>query len=149
MTAAWSVYDIFAGNHGKKEMDFANDTFKAALVTSSYTFSAAHEVYSDITNELSTANGYTNGGVALTSVTWTDIGSGVWRFDCADFGWTASGGSITARRLIIYNDTVSSPVKPLLACCLLDDSPADVTAVDGAPFTIAVHANGLFRTSAS
>jgi hypothetical protein len=60
-------------------------TFKVTLHTSSYTFAATHNVYADLTNELATANGYTNGGLALASVTWTQT-SGTATFDAAEYG---------------------------------------------------------------
>jgi hypothetical protein len=49
-------------------------TIKVTLHSSSYTFSASHSVYADLTNELSTASGYTNGGQTLTSVSWGQSG---------------------------------------------------------------------------
>src|SRR6188768_1864814 len=75
-------------------------SFKVTLHTSSYTFAATHQVYADLTNELSTANGYTNTGLALSSVTFNRSGAVV-TFDAADSVWTASGGSIVARRAVI------------------------------------------------
>ena len=56
--------DLQSGN-----IDVANDTIKVALVTSGYTFDAGHQFFSDITNELSTAGGYTAGGATITSPT--------------------------------------------------------------------------------
>ena len=49
--------------------------------------------------------------------------------------WTASGGSIVARFAVIYE--VAGNV---LCYCLLDSTPADVTATDGN--TLTVGANG-------
>ena len=49
------------------------NTFKLTLHTSSFTPSASMEVYADLTNELSTANGYTSGGNTLSGVALTLI----------------------------------------------------------------------------
>lgn len=119
---------------------------KVTLHTSAYTPNAAtHTVYADLTNELSTANGYTNGGLALSSVTWTQS-STVAIFDAADSTWTASGGSITARYAVLrLVGTFDGAVDPLIAYILLDSAPADVTATDGNPLTLQWHANGIFR----
>ena len=111
------------------------------------TLGGTNDVYGDLTNEHSNANGYTTGGVALTGITWVEA-SGTVTFDCNDAVWTASGGSITARFAVIYKDaTVNSVVKPLLCVCLLDTAPADVTATTGNTLTVAINASGIFTLS--
>jgi hypothetical protein len=119
-------------------------TFKVTLHTSSYTFAATHNVYADLTNELSTAVGYTNGGVALAGVTWTQSG-GTATFDANDTTWTASGGSIVARRAVIRAiGTFNTQVDPLVASILLDTTPADVTTTDTNVLTLQYNASGIF-----
>lgn len=110
------------------------------------TLSVGTGVYGDLTSEVATAFGYTIGGTALTP-TWTDV-SGVETFDTTNAAWTASGGSIVARYAVIYkNATVNSIVKPLLAVCVLDTTPADRTATTGQVFTVAINASGVFSAS--
>jgi hypothetical protein len=100
-----------------------------------------------LTNELSTANGYTNGGATLSSVTW-DHSSAISTFDAADTAWTASGGSITSRRAIVRAiGTFNGQVDPLVACILMDTTPADVTATDGNALTLVWNAAGIFTIS--
>lgn len=119
-------------------------TVKVTLHSSSYTFAATHSVYADLTNELSTANGYTNGGATLGSVSWDQTG-GTATFDAADTTWTASGGSIVARRAVIrVVGTINSQVDPLIASVLLDTTPADVTTTTGNTLTLAWNASGIF-----
>lgn len=111
------------------------------------TLTTGTDVYGDLTNEHANGNGYTTGGVAITGVTWTES-SGTITFDCDNAVWTASGGSIVARFAVIYkNATVNSIVKPLLCVCLLDTTPANVTATDGNTLTIAINASGVFTVS--
>lgn len=145
MTASITVYQSFAEYIADGTIDLDTDTFKVTLHSSSYTPSAStHTVYADLTNELSTANGYTNGGGTLASVTWTRSG-GTATFDAADFVWTASGGSITARYAVIRKDgTANAIVSPLVAYILLDTTPADVTATAGNTFTLQWNASGIF-----
>src|SRR5665213_1781694 len=89
--------------NGKKHLadgtfDLDTNTFKISLHTSSSNANtlATSSVFADITNELTTANGYTAGGITLSSVTWTNTsGSMAWTF--AAVVWTASGAGITAR----------------------------------------------------
>jgi len=141
MAASISFYDSFKEYVADGTIDLDTHTFKVMLVSSSYTFSAAHTVKADITNELSTANGYTAGGEALTSVTWGQTG-GTATFDAADTQWTASGAGITARRAVIYDDTAAND--ELVASILLDTTPADVTATAGNTLTLQWNASGIF-----
>lgn len=128
---------------GDATVDLDSDTFNITLHTSSYTPSGAHDVYADLSGELSTANGYTSGGAALSSVTWTRS-SGVTKFDTADQVWTASGGSIVARYAVVRSVTANK----LIGYFLLDDTPADLTATDGNTMTIGPHAsNGWFSVT--
>jgi hypothetical protein len=134
MAALFTFYNSFKEYMADGTIDLDSHTFKVMLTSSSYTPSAStHTVKADVTNELSTANGYTAGGAALTSVTWTSSG-GTSTFDAANTSWTASGGSITARYAVIYDDTAAND--ELVAYILLDTTPADVTATSGNNLTI-------------
>lgn len=144
MAASITFYNSFREYIADGTIDLDTDTFKVTLHTSTYTPSAAHTVYADLTNELATANGYTNGGVALSSVTWGHT-SGTATFDAADTTWTASGGSIVARYAVIRKDgTANAIVSPLVAYVLLDTTPADVTTTTGNTLTLAWNASGIF-----
>jgi hypothetical protein len=132
---------------GTFDMDNASLGLTMALFLSTSncdTLSVGTGIYGDLTNEVATNFGYTQGGVALTGETWTNSAS-VSTFDCDNVVWTASGGSITARFAVIYcNATVNTIVKPLLCVSLLDTTPADVTATTGNTLTIAINASGVF-----
>jgi len=148
----WKVYEIAKKYLADGTHDLDDTTnWKVALFLSTSnanTLSVGTNVYGDLTNEHANANGYTTGGVANTSETWTNSG-GTITFDMStDPTWTASGGSITARFAVIYrNATVNTIVKPLLCVCLLDTTPADVTATDGNTLTIVINASGIFTLS--
>ena len=116
--------------------DFDTDSFQMALFLSTSNIGAASTTYAGLTNEVANANGYSTGGKALTmSVTGTTTVT----VDCDDQTWTASGGSITARFAVIYE--VAGNV---VAYCLLDSTPADVTATDGNTLTVQINASGIF-----
>ena len=145
MAASLTFYQSFREYLGDGTIDLDTHTFKVLLTSSSYTPSAStHTVKADVTNELSTANGYTSGGATLGSVTWTRSGGTV-TFDAADTQWTASGGSITARYAVIYDDTAASD--ELVCYILLDTTPADVAATAGNTFTLSWSASGIFTLS--
>jgi hypothetical protein len=142
MAASITFYNSFKEFIADGTTDLDTNTFKVLLTSSSYTPSAStHTVKADVTNELATANGYTAGGATLGSVTWGQSG-GTATFDAADTVWTASGGSITARYAVIYDDTSASDI--LVAYILLDTTPADVTATSGNTLTLAWNASGIF-----
>jgi hypothetical protein len=142
MTASVSFYNNWKAAVNDAALRAA--TVKATLHASSYTFSAAHSVYADLTNELATALGYTNGGASLASIAWGQSG-GTATFDADDTAWTASGGSIVARRAVLrVVGTINSQVDPLILSILLDSSPADVTCTDGNSLTMIWNALGIF-----
>lgn len=108
-----------------------------ALVTSSYTFSAAHTVWADVsTYEVANGDGYTTGGVALGSLSVNST-----RFDSADASWAAL--TKTFRAGVLYlNDTVNAIVNPLIAYILFDSTPADIT-MTGGTFTVQWSSSGI------
>lgn len=142
--ATITLYQSFSEYLGDGTFDMDGNSFKVSLHSSSYTPSAStHTVYANLTNELSTANGYTNGGQSLASVVWTRTG-GTTKFDAADTVWTAAGGSIVARYAVIRAvGTLNGVVDPLVAYILLDSAPADKTATDTNTFTLAWNASGI------
>jgi hypothetical protein len=146
----WKVYDSGKLHlaDGTFDMDNASLGLTMALFLSAGNANTlTNDVYGDLTNEHANSFGYTTGGQALTGETWLDS-SGTITFDCDNVIWTASGGSITARYAVIYcNATVNTIVKPLLCVCVLDVTPADVTATTGNTLTIAINASGVFTLS--
>jgi hypothetical protein len=118
--------------------DLDTDTFLMALFLSTSNIGAGSTTYAGLTNEHANANGYTTGGINLgqlalsgtTTVTVDETTNPV---------WTASGGSITARFAVIYESGGR-----VLCYCLLDNTPADVTATDGNTLTVNFHASGIF-----
>lgn len=121
--------------------DLDSDTFKVALFLSSSNLGAASTTYAGLTGEHANGNGYTTGGVSIGSLTLSGTTT-VTVDDPADVVWTASGGLITARYAVIYEDGGD-----VLCYCLLDSTPADVTATDGNTLTVAFHASGIFTLS--
>lgn len=146
----FKLYELAKKYIGDGTHDLDDTTnWKIALFLSTSnanTLSVGTNVYGDLTNEHANGNGYLTGGLALTGITWTNSG-GTISFACSNAVWTASGGSITARFAVIYrNATVNGIVKPLLCVCLLDTTPADVTATTTNTFTITMP-TALFQLS--
>jgi len=147
---AWIIHDkaklyIGAGAGG---IDLDADVFKIGLALStSNVGTTSIDGYATLTNEHAGVNGYATGGEIITGITWTES-AGVITFDGADTIWTAAGGSIVARYAFIYDDTVTLPVaKPILAHCLLDATPADVTITSGNTLTVQQSVSGIFTVN--
>jgi hypothetical protein len=122
-------------------------TLKLAIVTSAYTVDqAAHDFFADITNEV-TGTGYTAGGNACASPTWTGPdGSGVLTFDASDpatWSQNASGFS-NGRRAILYYDTGTAATSRLVGYS--NDFGADAGNVAG-DFSVTFSASGIYTSS--
>lgn len=131
------VYSSFKRDIANGSIDLDTDTIKCALVTSTYSPSAAHDKFDDITNEVS-ATGYTSGGATLASVTVATSGTlGV--FDAADVTWANS--SIVAHGAVLYKSTGTASTAPLIAYV---DFGSDYTSSSG-NFTITWNASGILN----
>lgn len=130
-----------------KEIDFLADTIKVQLHTSAYTPNQdTHDYQNDLTNEVANGNGYTTGGVTLTSKT-NSSSTNVVTFDSADPQWTSSGSGFTARRLVMLDTTPgTSTTNPLI---LWSDFGQDETASGGGTFTYQVNASGWATITAT
>ena len=135
---AWTFTDGGRTRLLNGTFDIDTDTFLCALFLSTSNIGAASTTYAGVTNEHANANGYTTGGISMGPLTLAGTTT-VTVDDPADLVWTASGGSITARFAVIYESAGD-----VLCYCLLDSTPADVTATDGNTLTIALHASGIF-----
>lgn len=143
--ATFTFFDEFKKYLGDGTIDLDSHTFKAVLSNTAPTV-GTDTVLANIT-QIANGNGYTTGGVTLSSVTWTETGAGtaIWRWNAADFTWTASGGSIaTFRYVVVYDDTPSSPADPLVG---LLDYGTTLVITSGNAFTVDIGASGIFELS--
>lgn len=145
---AWKAYNSFKEYLGDGTIDMDGDVFKMALFdVGSNATSLGVIRYGSLTSEQANANGYTTGGKTVTASVWSLNGSTV-TFDGSNVAWTASGGSITVRYAVIYDDTVSAVATDANVCMTtLDNSPADVTVTDGNTLTIQINASGILTLS--
>ena len=135
--SAWAVYNEWKASIGLKTMNLNTDSIKVALFQSTSNCGSVSLVtaqYATLTNQVASASGYTTGGV-VCAPTYNQT-AGTATFDTADASWTASGGSITARFAVVYDDTATN--KDLIAYCTLDATPADVTVTTGNTLTIQI-----------
>lgn len=134
----WTFTDASRTDMLNGTYDLDTDTFLMALFLSTSNIGAASTTYAGVTNEHANANGYTTGGISLGALTLSGTTT-VTVDETTDPVWTASGGSITARFAVIYKSAGR-----VLCYCLLDNTPADVTATNGNTLTVAFHDSGIF-----
>ena len=142
----WKLYGPAKKAIADGTIDLDSDSFKINLYlsTSNCDTLTAHDALADLTNQVATNYGYTQSTKAVTLTTSGTTGT-VTVDETTNPVWTASGGSITARFAVIYDDTHADDMP--LCVCLLDTTPADVTATDGNTLTITMNASGIFTLS--
>ena len=106
--------------------DISDDTFKVALVTSSYTPDKdTHEHFDDVTNEVS-GTGYTAGGNTVTGTLTLDNANDKLTLEFASTNWTSA--TITARGAVYYSSTGTASTSTLIA---FNDFGSDVAVTSG------------------
>lgn len=104
-TDTFNFFNSFSEYIGDGTIDMDNDTFKLALTNSAPV--ATNTQLSNIT-QIAGANGYTTGGTALTTATWTRS-TNTATFASDDVVFTASGGAIaTFRYAVLYSVTAAN-----------------------------------------
>jgi hypothetical protein len=135
------AYPMLFSTTWNKEADLDTDTIKCALSNTAYTYAATHKYFdaapfNTAWTELTTANGYTAGGVTLTSPTITNGQTTSWT--AGNAVWTSTG-TLSATSAVVYDSTPASN-KPLISYVLFGGT---VTAASGATLTIAWNASGI------
>ena len=111
------IYNSAIDEMARADIDFEVDTFKAMLVTSSYTPNKdTHDFRDDVTNEAS-GTGYTAGGATSTVTVTKDTANDKVTIQFGAVSWSSStitargcvyyksrGGASSADELVAYND---------------------------------------------
>ena len=127
--ATATKFDCLGENVMEKVHDFGADTFKLLLTNSAPL--VTNTLKANLT-EISAGNGYTAGGATI-SLTSSSQTSGLYKWNVVDVVISASGGSIGPFRYpVVYNDTPSSPLDPLV---MFYDYGASITLNAGETFT--------------
>lgn len=126
-----------------RRVDWVSDTIKTTLHTNSYTFAQdTDDFFNDATNELSTAGGYTAGGVTLGTKS-IDVGTTLQvRLIAANAQWTSA--TFTARQAVVWADTAgASSTDPLM----MNINFGSDQSVSSGTFTIAWAADGVGKVT--
>jgi hypothetical protein len=131
---ASGIYNRFKANLMNKIVDLEADTIKVMLLNNSHSFTATHNVLTDVNaNELANGNGYTTGGATLGTMAVTQAATTYW--DAADTSWTTA--TFTAYHAVIWDDTVATDD----LICSIDFGGAQT--VTSGTFTIQWNASGI------
>lgn len=146
---AFTVYSKAALAMSKGSFNLSTDTYVMILLTSSYVpVPNTDGIYSDISaNELTTAGGYTVGGVALTGVTDT-LAGGTVTFTSTGPTWTTF--TATFKYAAIVRRAGGSLVPGDLLLAFFDANSGGGSVVGaGGTLTIAPNASGIFTITHS
>jgi hypothetical protein len=120
------IYNSAIDDMARNNIDFDTNTFKAMLVTSSYTPNKdTHDKRDDVTNE-ATGTGYTAGGVTCACTVTKDTANDRVTLQFAAVSWATS--TITARALVIYKSTGTASTDNLVA---YNDFGSNVSSTGG------------------
>lgn len=150
--AAWVFYDEAQRFLMDGTIDLPTTAVNIHLFNSSSNAATdTLSVFSEITNELSSANGYTLSGKALTDTWSTGASAGEFRYDATAVIWTASGGNLgnnTAIKVAVMvaatGGSAKATTNKIIAYSVL--STAGFAVADGNTLTLTPNAtNGLFE----
>jgi hypothetical protein len=129
--AAGTKFNKYTEDLGNAVHNHSAHTHKVMLVNTAPV--VTNTVKADLT-EISAVNGYTAGGNTAAVTSWSQA-SGTAKLTLADpTTWTAAGGSIGPfRYAVLYNDTPSSPLDPLIAFW---DYGSSISLNTGETFTV-------------
>ncbi len=103
---AWTLY-----NEAKKYIGAGSLILSTAKRISLHTSAsnantATLSIFSELTSEVSSGNGYSSSGKALSNVAWTvGASAGQYKFDADDVTWTGTGGSIANIKIAVISNT--------------------------------------------
>lgn len=142
--AALILFNQFFQDVGRGVHNLHTGSLKVALTNSAPNI-ATQSVLADIT-QIAAGNGYSTGGFTLSGVTFS-LDSAVAELIASDLVIAASGGTMaTWRYPVVYNDTPTSPLDPLIGYL---DAGSGISLADGQSRTLDFSATlGLLRLGA-
>jgi hypothetical protein len=114
----------------------------AQAVDKTFLGSSGDARYADLTGELTTANGYTAGGVALANVTLSRPSASIAQLTADPWSWTITGAGITFKYGIIYVDGATND--DLLMVADLENTGGSITTIAGL-LQVTPNVSGLAR----
>lgn len=136
--ASYNKFEQFVEDICEKVHDLGVDALTIALTAAANAPVVTNKLLGDLT-EIS----YTNLSARLITTTSSAHTTGTYKLTLTDLVLSATGAVTTFRYVVIYNDTPSSPLNPLIAWY---DHGSNVTLANGETFTIDFDgSNGFFQ----
>lgn len=140
MTMTGRFYGGFFLSLANKQVNFVTpDGFKVMLLGSGYTPSDSHRYQTDLGANEITGTGYTSGGAALSSVTFTSTGGTV-EFNAATLSWLTSTITGAWYAVIVDSTPGTAATNPLVGYVSFGQAESDT----GGTFQIIWNAGGIF-----
>lgn len=113
------------------DIDLLNDTIRAVLIdTGTYTYSAAHDFYNDLSGVVGSESGAFSGKTTTGGV-----------FDAGDITFTAVSGA-TVEAIVIFQDTGNAATDALIA--YIDSATGLPVTPNGGDINVTWNASGIF-----
>jgi hypothetical protein len=140
---AWAVYNEAKKYIGNGTIKLDGTAYRITLHTSaSNANTATLSIYSELTNEVAEANGYSSSGKALTGEVWTvGASAGSYKFDVDDVVWTGTGGTIPNIKFAVISHTSGGASGKLL--CRSQLTTSQFTLASGNTLTLAINSAGV------
>lgn len=102
---AWAVYNRAKRHIGAATLNLTTAKRITLHTSASNANTATLTAYSELTGEVTEANGYSSSGKSLASIVWTaGASAGQMMLDAADVVWTGTGGAISNIKFAVISN---------------------------------------------
>jgi hypothetical protein len=139
---AWVVYDEAKKYIGSATLNLTTAKRITLHTSASNAATSTLSIYSELTNEVGSGNGYASSGQSLASVAWTQgTSAGQYKFDATDTVWTASGGSIANIKYAVISNVSGGASGKVL--CVSTLTTSQFTLSSGNTLTLQYNSSGI------
>ena len=143
---AWAVYNEAKKYIGNATLNLSTAKRLTLHTSASNANTATLSIYSELTNEVGSGNGYSSSGKSLASIVWTaGASAGQYMFDAADVVFTATGGTIANIKIAVISNVSGGASGKLLCRSVLTSS--QFTLSSGNTLTLQMNASGILTLS--
>jgi hypothetical protein len=139
---AWTVYNEAKKYIGSATLNLTTAKRITLHTSASNAATATLSVFSELTSEVTSGNGYSSSGKSLATIAWTvGASAGQYKFDADDVVWTGTGGSIANIKYAVISNVSGGAAGKVLCNSTLTSS--QFTLASGNTLTIAMNASGI------
>lgn len=139
---AWTVYNEAKKYIGNATLNLSTAKRITLHTSASNANTATLSIYSELTNEVTSGNGYSSSGKSLATIAWTvGASAGSYKFDADDVVWTGTGGTIANIKFAVISNVSGGASGKLL--CRSQLSSSQFTLSSGNTMTIQMASAGI------